>query len=137
VAPALVPAVALALVGCPTVDLGDNPPDPGVCRPDRAYFDAELWPRFLAPAEEARSCVRAGCHGDVRGVSALRLDSTEPIDLARNYQVSTRFLNCGTPGASPLYTKPLAGLEGHGGGDIFPDTDPPDPQAAVFLMWFP
>jgi hypothetical protein len=125
---------ALVLTGCPTVDLGDDPPDPGVCRPDRAYFDATIWPQYLAPADEARSCVRAGCHGDVAGVSALRLDSTEPIDLARNYQVATRFLNCGTPAASLLYTKPLGGLEAHGGGDIFVDVDA---QAAAFLSWFP
>ena len=130
----LAPVATAALAGCPTVDLGDTPPDPGVCRPDRTYFDEHIWPEFLAPADPARSCVRGGCHGDVSGVSALRLDSTEPIDLARNYQVTTRFLNCGTPEASLLYTKPLRGLEGHDGGDIFADTDA---QAAVFRMWFP
>jgi hypothetical protein len=126
--------VLATLTGCPTVDLGDNPPDPGVCRPDRGYFDSTIWPQYLAPADEAKSCVRGGCHGDVRGVSALRLDSTEPIDLARNYSVATRFLNCGTPEASLLYTKPLRGLEAHGGGDIFGDVDA---QAAAFRMWFP
>jgi hypothetical protein len=136
-APAVRWAVALAiaaLAGCPTVDLGDDPPDPGVCRPDRAYFDAKIWPEFLAPTDEARSCVKGGCHGDVRGVSALRLDSTPPIDLTRNYQVVSRFLNCGTPEASSLYLKPLRGMEGHGGGDVFADTDA---QAEVFRMWFP
>ena len=130
-------SLALALVfvaGCPTVDLGDDPPDPGVCRPDRSYFDSKIWPEFLAPTDEARSCVKAGCHGDTRGVSALRLDSTPPIDLTRNYQVVSRFLNCGTPEASPLYTKPLRGFEGHAGGDIFGETDA---QATVFRMWFP
>ena len=125
---------ALVLAGCPTVDLGDTPPDPGVCRPDRGYFDSRIWPEFLAPADEARSCVTAGCHGEVRGVSGLRFDSTPPIDLARNYQVATRFLNCGTPEASPLYTKPLGRIEAHGGGDIF---DEADAQAAVFRLWFP
>ncbi|HVV84748.1 MAG TPA: hypothetical protein VHE35_16900 [Kofleriaceae bacterium] len=122
------------LAGCPTVDLGDTPPDPGVCRPDRSYFDSTIWPMYLAPSDEAHSCVKGGCHGDDRGVSALRLDTTEPIDLARNYDVATRFLNCGTPEASLLYTKPLRGLENHGGGDIFTATDA---QADVFRMWFP
>jgi hypothetical protein len=133
-ATALAAAVAAAaLGGCPTVDLGDNPPDPGVCRPPRSYFDSDIWPKYLAPADDARSCVKGGCHGDVRGVSALRLDSTEPIDLARNYDVATRFLNCGSPEASLLYTKPLRGIDGHGGGDLFTDTDA---QAVVFQMWF-
>ena len=126
-------AAVAALAGCPTVDLGDNPPDPGVCRPDRAYFDSTIWPQYLAPADDAHSCVKGGCHGDVRGVSALRLDSTAPIDLARNYSVVTRFLNCGTPDASLLYTKPLRGFEAHGGGDIFAATDA---QAVVFQLWF-
>ena len=130
---ALAAAVA-TLAGCPTVDLGDNPPDPGVCRPPRDYFDTVIWPVYLAPADETRSCVRAGCHGDVRGVSALRLDSTDPIDLTRNYSVATRFLNCGTPEASLLYTKPLRGLEAHGGGELFDDADA---QADAFRMWFP
>ena len=131
---ALALAAPLALAGCPTVDLGDNPPDPGVCRPDRGYFDSTIWPMYLRPTDEARSCVKSGCHGDVRGVSALRLDSTEPIDLARNYSVATRFLNCGTPEASLLFTKPLRGLEAHGGGDIFADVDA---QADAFRGWFP
>ena len=122
------------LGGCPTVDLGDNPPDPGVCRPPRDYFDTMIWPEYLAPTDEARSCVKGGCHGDVRGVSALRLDSTPPIDLARNYSVATRFLNCGTRDASPLFTKPLRGIEAHGGGDVFGGDDN---QADVFRMWFP
>ena len=51
------------------------------------------------------------------------MDSTEPIDLARNYSVATRFLNCGTPEASLLYTKPLRGLESHGGGVAVFDYD--------------
>jgi len=42
-------------------------------------------------------------------------------------------VNCGTPMASLLLTKPMAGIEGHGGGDIFPMGDP---QADVFLGWF-
>jgi hypothetical protein len=47
--------------------------------------------------------------------------------------VVTRFLNCGTPDASPLYTKPVSGVSAHGGGDLFaPNSD----LANVFLDWF-
>ena len=105
-----------------------------MCRTDRSYFDAKIWPEYLNPTDQAHSCVKGGCHGDDRGVSALRLDTTDPVDLARNYGVATRLLNCGTPEASLLYTKPLRGGDGHGGGVVFDDTDA---QAAVFQMWFP
>jgi hypothetical protein len=82
----------------------------------------------------AKTCVgRSGCHGEADGRSALRLDNTDPIDFTRNYQVVTRFLNCGTPEASSLYTKPLTGEDPHGGGDLFGGADP---AAAVFLAWF-
>ncbi|MEZ4404288.1 MAG: hypothetical protein R3B06_29985 [Kofleriaceae bacterium] len=127
-------AAALLLTGCPTVDLGDDPVDPGVCRPDPGYFQAEIWPKFLAPADPMKSCVgRAGCHGETDGRSALRLDNVAPIDFTRNYQVVTRFLNCGTPAASALLTKPLAGEDPHGGGDVFAAGDP---AIAVFEGWF-
>ena len=130
-------AVALAALlcaGCPTVDLGDDPVEPGVCRPDPDYFRTRVWPEFLAPPDMAKTCVgRSGCHGEADGRSALRLDNTDPIDFTRNSQVVTRFLNCGTPEASSLYTKPLTGEDPHGGGDLFGGADP---AAAVFLAWF-
>lgn len=128
-------AVALAmLAGCPTVDLGDVPPDPNVCRPDRAYFEEMIWPVYLAPADPAKSCVmQAGCHAANNGTSALRLE-TNPPDFARNYTTVTRFLNCNTPGASRLLLKPLSTELDHGGGDIFL---PGDPAIAVFEGWFP
>jgi hypothetical protein len=125
---------AFTLAGCPTVDLGENPPDPGRCRPDFAYYRDIIWPEFLAPTEPARSCVdAAGCHQRDNGRSALRLVVNEPIDHNSNYQVVTRFLNCGTPEASSLLTKPLTGLDPHGGGDLF---DASDPAYDVFLLWF-
>lgn len=125
---------ALASAGCPTVDLGDDPVEPGVCRPDPDYFRTRVWPEYLAQPDMAKTCVgRSGCHGEADGRSALRLDNTDPIDFTRNYQVVTRFLNCGTPEASSLFTKPLTGEDPHGGGDMFAGGDA---SAAVFLGWF-
>ncbi|MBK9031729.1 MAG: hypothetical protein IPL61_10460 [Myxococcales bacterium] len=130
----LVTAAVLASAGCPTVDLGDDPVEPGVCRPSPDYFRTRIWPEYLAQPEMAKSCVgRAGCHGETDGRSALRLDVSEPIDFTRNYQVVTRFLNCGTPEASSLFTKPLTGEDPHGGGDMFTAADP---SVAVFEGWF-
>lgn len=126
----------LALAGCPTVDLGDSPPDVGLCRPDRQYYIDVIWPRFLAPATPARSCVGAtGCHEAQSGRSALRLSTNVPTEHDRNYQIVTRFLNCSTPLASELLTKPLAGVEAHQGGDIFPSSA--DAAVVDFQGWFP
>jgi hypothetical protein len=130
---ATVLALAIGAGGCPTVDLGDDPPEPGLCRPSRQYFDDVIWPQYLAPGDAARSCVAAaGCHNQSNGRSALRLQ-VEPLDLNDNYAVVTRFLNCGSPGASPLLTKPLSGIESHGGEDLF---DPGSAEETTFLDWF-
>ena len=119
--------------GCPTVDLGDNPVSPGSCRPDPGYFRDTMWPEYFAPSDESRSCVAsAGCHRIDDGRSALRFE-TDPIDDSRNYDVATRFLNCGAPEASTALTKPMAGVEPHGGGDLF---DPGSAQESTFLEWF-
>lgn len=126
--------VAVFSLGCPTVDLGDVPPDPGQCRPDPGYYEDVIWPEFLAPAAAPeRSCVNdAGCHRVADGRSALRL-ADNPVDHDANYSVVTRFLNCGTPDASPLFTKPVSGVDAHGGGDLFA---PADQTSTVFLQWF-
>lgn len=124
----------VVLTGCPTVDLGETPVSPGACRPDPGYFEEQIWPAFLAPADPARTCVgEAGCHRIEDGRSALRL-TTDPLDLGRNYDVVTRFLDCGAPDSSALYTKPVSGVGPHGGGDLFA---PGDPAAEIFLGWFP
>lgn len=75
-----------------------------------------------------------GCHDSQSGRSALRLSSNVPADHDRNYQVVTRFLNCTTPMASELLTKPLAGVEAHQGGDIFPNAA--DAAVIDFQGWF-
>lgn len=125
----------LALAGCPTVDLGEVPPDPNVCRPDRGYYEEMIWPNYLAPAAPAKSCVaQAGCHASNNGRSALRLETSDPIDHSLNYTAVTRFLNCNTPEASRLLTKPLSTEAPHGGDDVL---FPGDPEIAVFLGWFP
>ena len=111
---------ALAGTGCPTVDLGETPVSPGACRPDPAYFRDVMWPDFFAPQDAARSCVAAAaCHRVEDGRSALRLETAEPIDQDHNYDVATRFLDCGAPEASSMLTKPLIGIDPHGGGDLF------------------
>ena len=129
-------ALALCSVlatGCPTVDLGETPAEPGSCRPDRAYFENTMWPEFFAPADEARSCVdEAACHRIEDGRSALRFE-TNPLDQNRNYDVVTRFLNCGAPEASSALTKPLDGVDPHGGGELFGAGSAPE---ETFLEWF-
>ena len=122
------------LAGCPTVDLGDAPPGVGECRPSRTYFEDVLWPEFLAPGATPASCVdAAGCHAQADGRSALRLSTTNPIDFDANYATTTRFLNCGTPSASTLLSKPVSGVVEHGGGDLFA---PGSTEEDVFLQWF-
>jgi hypothetical protein len=129
----LVLVCAPALLGaCPTVDLGDQPPDPEQCRPDMQYFHDHIWPEYLAPADTAKSCVaQSGCHGDS---TAFHL-RTQPVDDAFNYLATARELNCAMPSESPLLTKPLVGGDPHGGGDVFTSTS--DPAVVVFLGWFP
>lgn len=123
-------AMAVVLTGCPDVDLGENPPDPPTCRPSESYFVDTIWPQMLDPADTSRSCVgAAGCHRTTDGRGPLRLDVSDP---ASNYQVVTRFLNCGSPLDSALWTKPVSGVDPHGGGDLFDASLLQD----VFLQWF-
>jgi hypothetical protein len=129
----LVTTCAVGGAGCPTVDLGDTPVSPGSCRPDPAYYRDVIWPDFVSPPDDARSCVAAsGCHRIEDGRSALRL-TTDPVDDNRNYDNFTRFLNCGAPEASPALTKPMSGADPHGGGDLF---NPGDDPESTFLEWF-
>lgn len=135
---AIIAAVlALPSIGCPTVDLGDVPPDPGQCRPDPVYYEQVIWPEFLAPDAPDRTCVgEAGCHRAEDGRSAFRVTipaNGELVDHASNYGVVTRFLNCGTPSASSLLSKPAADIDAHGGGDLFALDDP---VVDSFLQWF-
>jgi len=130
---AVIAGAAIA-AGCPTVDLGETPVSPGSCRPDPAYYRDVMWPEFFDPPDAARSCVaEGGCHRLEDGRSALRLDTGDPVDHNRNYDVVTRFLNCGAPEASSALTKPLGGVDPHGGGDLFGRGEDPE---VTFLQWF-
>jgi hypothetical protein len=93
-----------------------------------------MWSDFFAPADDALSCVSAsGCHRVEDGRSALRLETSEPVDLDSNYDVVIRFLNCAAPEASSALTKPESGMDPHGGGDLFQPGSGPE---ATFLEWF-
>ena len=129
----LIACSAIGLAGCPTVDLGDTPAEIAACNPAKgiAYFRSDIQPKFFK-LPDSGGCVRnSACHDQAHG---LTLDRVDPIDDMANYRVTQGYLNCGSPMASPLLTKPLAGIEGHGGGDIFASFG--DPAVATFLMWF-
>jgi hypothetical protein len=110
------------------------PVSPGACRPDPAYFEDVIWPEFVSPPDDNKSCVaQGGCHQLENGRSAFRVSTNEPIDFDANYNVITRFLNCGDPASSSALTKPLSGIDSHGGGDLFA---PGSESESIFLMWF-
>jgi hypothetical protein len=120
------------LAGCPTVDLGDTPTEIGLCNPAGGvqYFQDQIWPNFVVRTGPEMSCAQGGCH--VAGGNGL--DFPMPVDYASAYKRTQLYLNCGTPDASLLLTKPLAGIDPHGGGDLFPNTD--DAAVQIFLAWF-
>jgi hypothetical protein len=128
-------AVLLSLGGCPTVDLGDTPTDIGLCNPRGGveYFETVIWPDFVRPTNTTNGCNRAGgCHNEAGG-NGLGFMTQAPIDFRFNYRQAQLFLNCGTPAASLMLTKPLSGTEPHGGGDIFQSNDP---AIQKFIDWF-
>jgi hypothetical protein len=123
---------ALLVCGCPTVDLGDEPPAAGLCNPagGMEYFAQEIVPNFLRLADRTNGCGRSAmCHDRAHGV-AFDLDS--PMSTA-NYILAKNYLDCGQPRHSQLLTKPLAGEDGHGGGDLF---ELSSPEVTVFMGWF-
>ena len=132
VAPTLAWLGLTLLAGCPTVDLGDTPTEVGLCNPAGgvAYFQAQIWPKVIVRTDPNTSCARAGCH--VAGGNGL--DLPDPVDYPTAYRRVQIYLNCGTPAASPFLTKPLAGIDPHGGGDLF--ASDADPAVQVFLAWF-
>jgi hypothetical protein len=121
------------LAGCPTVDLGDTPTEVGLCNPPGGvqYFQDQIWPKYVVRGASDGGCARVGsCH--VAGGNGLEFPM--PVDYPTAYRHSQVYLNCGTPAASPFLTKPLAGIDPHGGDDIFSSTS--DPAVQVFLDWF-
>ena len=125
----------LSVTGCPSVDLGDTPSDITQCNPPGGveYFRTVVWPEYIKPADTDKGCTThqgASCHVEGGTTPQFR---TSPIDFPFNYRLTQNFLNCGQPMASYLLTKPLAGIEGHGGKDVFMDGDP---RVQIFLDWF-
>jgi hypothetical protein len=120
-------ALLATLAGCPTVDLGDTPVTPPLCRPSLDTFKMEggIWDVAVDPPDMTKSCVaNAGCHAQATGRSALRLiskprDQMLDSDWSTNLDVIARFLNCPTPASSEFITKPEAGVDPHLGGDLW------------------
>jgi hypothetical protein len=122
----------LLLTGCPVVDLGDTPTEVGLCNPmgGVAYFQDQIWPNYVQRPVADQTCARASCH--IAGGNGLEFPN--PIDYPAAYRRVQAYLNCGNPESSLFLTKPLAGVEPHGGGDIFPNAS--DPAVTIFLDWF-
>ena len=123
---------ALLLCGCPTVDLGDDPPAVGLCNPAGGmdYFVDQIVPSYLKLEDATSGCGRTSmCHNRAHGAAFDLTNASSPA----NYILAKNYLNCGSPLLSPLLTKPLAGQDGHGGGDL---VDPGSPAEAAFLGWF-
>ncbi|HUS33540.1 MAG TPA: hypothetical protein VMZ53_33790 [Kofleriaceae bacterium] len=122
----------LLLCGCPTVDLGDDPPDVGLCNPRGGlpYFQNEIVPKYLKLSDKTNGCGRSSaCHDRAHGLAFDLLNPTS----TQNYRLTQNYLNCGSPMQSDLLTKPLAGQVGHGGGDL---VQPSSTEETTFLMWF-
>ena len=127
-------ALSLAATGCPTVDLGDTPEDIGLCNPRGGlpYFQDVIWPMYVRPSNAANGCTKTGgCH--IFGDGNLLGYKVSPVDFPANYRATLVHLECGTPMMSKFLTKPLAGIDGHGGMDIF---QAGAPEIQVFLDWF-
>jgi hypothetical protein len=122
------------LAGCPTVDLGDSPDEVGRCNPKKGqiYFTSTIWTNFIKHTDPQKACTRAGgCHAQAGG-NALNF-ATDPLDFTMSYKQAQVYLNCGTPEASELLTKPMAGIDAHGGDDLFAPTDV---EVMIFKTWF-
>lgn len=130
------PALAvLLLAGCPTVDLGDTPSEIGKCNPAGGvdYFTDVIWPQYVRPDNTTNGCTKAGgCHNEAGG-NGLSFQTQGTIDFNFNYRQAQQYLKCGQPMTSEFLTAPLAGIDAHGGMDIF---QPGDPEVQLFLDWF-
>lgn len=126
-------ALACTLAGCPTVELGDTPEGIGQCNPRGGlpYFQDVIWPMFVRPGMAGGCTTTGGCH--VLGDGNLLGYKVNPIDFPANFRATLIHLDCGTPMMSKFLTKPLAGIEGHGGMDLI---QPNAPQVQIFLDWF-
>ena len=115
-------ALLLLLAGCPTVDLGDTPVAPPLCRPSVDELRDTIWAAAVdPPGDPSKSCVAAaGCHAQATGRSALRLVAAPTaLDWETNLDEIAQFLDCASPSNSLFIQKPEAGVEPHLGGDLW------------------
>jgi len=133
--------VLVLLAGCPTVDLGDTPPDIPLCTPMKGfdYFVSDVWPKYITNTKKnCLSAMPGACHANTGGLMVL---STQMPDTA-NYEKVRGELSCTFPTASKLFTKPC-GIDPHFGNQgtpIFscggcPGT-PCDAEVVDMLAWF-
>jgi hypothetical protein len=93
------------------------------------YFENEIVTKYLK-LESPEGCSRdTQCHSNRAPV----FDVANPTSSA-NYKSALTYVSCGSPRQSELLTKPLAGEDGHEGGDFF---QPGSPEMLTFMMWFP
>jgi hypothetical protein len=118
------PLLAALCVSCASVE-----GDAGLVAPDRAVFDAKIWPILM------RDCAFSECHGGeprfffVVGPGHVRLDpatrvtdAVTPAELQLSYDRARSMLDADDPNNSLLLRKPLevaAGGSGHEGTDSF------------------
>jgi hypothetical protein len=135
--------LAALVAGCASVE-----DDPGPPLPDRASFDANVWPILV------RDCGFSECHGSterffrVVGPGHERLDPltrlTDPMteaELQFSYDRARSMLDADDPSQSPLLRKPLdvaAGGDRHEGTDtfgmdVYRSVD--DPSYRVLVDW--
>jgi hypothetical protein len=132
------PFLLVIAAGCPTVDLGDTPDDINACNPSggRDYFISDIYPTYIKGDDPGnpRSCTQnRGCHVDGDGNRPnFRIQNMRDDEF--NFKQAQAFLECGAEETSRLLTKPLAGIEGHSGGDIFPSVN--EAEVQTFLGWF-
>jgi hypothetical protein len=140
--------LALPLMAAGTLACASVAEDPVLSAPDRAVFDAQVYPILV------RDCGHSTCHGSearffrVVGPGHVRLDPTtrlaDPVseaELALSYNRARSMLDPSDPNKSPLLLKPLevsAGGSDHEGTDSFGRNvyrGPEDPDFQVLVHW--
>jgi hypothetical protein len=127
------------VAACGVVDVG--PPVSGIntCRPDQAFFAAEIYPNFLAKDFGGRTCGDSQCHDNASGRQLRVFPPTSPpyvpfaagSDWDMLYRSAAEQMSCANVRASELYTRP-AGLRSHGGSQLIA---PDGPEAMLLDAW--
>jgi hypothetical protein len=136
----LLGAVAVAIGGCSTVDVGAPPADINACRPSQSYFVNEVWPNYLTKDYGGKTCADANCHG-AGASSALKIPTPTSIpslpllsgsDWFADYLSASQEMSCTDVTGSPLYEKPAGLLSSHSGGTLFA---PGGPEFDLLQAW--